>query len=527
MRKYLIFLITAICVLFSTTLSPAQEPIYWDVVAKIREEGFNQSKVMEMLSYMCDIHGQRLAGSPGYNKALVWAKEKFEEIGAENVKIEPYGKLGLGWENRYMSVHMLKPRYQPLIAFPVAWTRGTNGKTASNVVYVNIKAIEDVSGLEKYRDKVRNAIVFIEPKQEITPLFSSINSRRTQESLDNMTEYKIGKERDTFKQMRPMFKELFEMKEQLRSYVDFFDEAGAAVLVAPSSGNYGCVANRYELFNVVENKNDPKPMPVVLMAAPHYNSILRIIERDVPAELEVEIKNEWDENDLNDYNLTADLTGTDLKDEFVMMGGHFDAWHMGNGASDDGVGCAIAMEAIRILKTIGVKPRRTIRAAFFGAEEIMISGSFGYVNRHFARQSGNYFTSEILEYLPDYDKFSAFFCFDNGAGRIRGVYMQRNPYVRPIFEAWMQPFHDLGMTHLVPDDDGGTDILPFDRVGLPGFQFIQDSIAGFGYHSNFDVYDYLIPEDLMQASVILASFVYHAAMRDERIPRKPRPEITR
>jgi len=526
---------TIILIILAVMLVPsvqAQEPVYWDVVQKIRDEGLNRSQVMEIVSYMSDVYGPRLTNSPSYDRAIEWAGETFKKYGMENITVEPWGEFGLGWENEYVSVHMTAPRYQPVFAFPRAWTRGTNGKIIVEAVLVNTDEIFTEADLDQYRGKLNGKIVLTKPIVKLSPNFEPEARRRSTEELDRLAVTQLEERPGMITIPRDEYQKLRDRKpgepiEKLDSKIvnEFLEKEGAAVIAAPGRGGFGAF---YTSGSQIKSKDDPKPLPTLSMAAEHYNRILRILEKNIPVMLEVEIRNTWYEDDPTDYNITADLPGTDLKDEVVILGNHYDSWHTGTGAADNACGCAIVMEALRILKEIGVRPRRTIRAAFWGGEEQGLYGSRGYVNRHYARMTGNYGNIKVEEKLPDYDKMCAYFNFDNGTGRIRGVNLQGNERLRPIFEAWMQPFRDLEMTHLSPASVGGTDHLSFDWAGLPGFQFIQDRLDyRTQYHTNMDVYDRLVPEDLRQASVIFASFAYHAAMGDKMLPRKPFPGDTK
>lgn len=494
----------------------SQEKVYWDVVQKIRDEGFERSNVMETASYLSDVYGPRLAHSPSYNAAAEWAKNRLEEFGLENAHLEKWGEFGLGWENEYTSVHMTKPRYMPIIAYPNAWTSGTNGKITGPAVHIDFKELREKEDLDKFRGKMRDAIVFTAPERDMHLNFMPDAERYTEEDLDKLAETTIivpdkGYESNVNLEFKREQQGLTRIQ-----IMEFFLKEGAAAFVSTDrDGDDGTV---YVYGRPVRSKDEEKPPPTLTMAAEHYNRIIRILEKDIPVEMEVEIRSRFYENELLDYNVVAEIPGTDLAHELVMLGGHFDAASAGTGATDNAAGSSVVMEAVRILRAIGVKPRRTIRAVLWGAEEFGLWGSRGYVAEHFGDRN-------TMELKPGHDNFSTYFNYDNGTGRIRGVYLQNNELARPVFLEWMKPFSDLGMTHIAPGYTGGTDHLSFNEVGLPGFQFIQDQLE-YGsrtHHSNMDVYDRLQEQDLMQASVIMAGFVYHAAMRDEKIPRKELP----
>jgi len=506
-------LLTIILVNVFAFSSFAQENIDYQVIDAIREEGFNRSQVMELASFMADVYGPRFSNSPGYNKAVQWAVRKFKEFGIE-AKMEPYGEVGIGWENKFTSVHMHEPQYMTLLAYPAPYSRGTNGKVVSRVIHLNSEEIYSEEDLKKYNSKVKGKIVFIAPERKLTLNFKPDAVRLSEEELEEMAELRIipekrmDRRRDRQRQeRRPL------PRKRIR---DYLEKQGALVVVEPG-GPQGPAPMDKGI--VLVNSGPPiskkahKPMPHLIVAAEHYNRIVRILEKDINVQMEVEVRVKYDEEDLQDYNVIAEIPGTDLRDEIVMIGGHYDGESAATGASDNASGCAAVMEAMRILKTIDAKPRRTIRAALWGCEEAGHLGSKAYVKKHFGDPETN-------EFLPEYDKLSVYFNMD-WYGRFRGIFLQGNDLVRPIFEAWMKPFHDVGMSWIVPGNTGGTDHMQFVRVGLPGFQFIQDDLEFFTttFHTNADFYDRLVAEDLMQASVILASFAYNAAMRDEMIPR--------
>jgi len=500
----------------------ASEKVDYKVIAKIREEGFNHSQVMEIASYMTDVYGPRFSNSRGYNRAVKWAKKKFEQMGI-SAKIEAYGEVGPGWENKYTSVHMHNPQYMNLIAYPKPYSKGTNGKVLSKVVYINVKELYTEKDLKKFHGKLRGWIVFTSPKRQLAPNFKPDAVCLSQEELDDMAKLHIipRKERvniplDSYMMLKietPSDKKQSISKAKIQEY---FKKEGVAVLVEPGSSKGPAAMDKGKVHVSGGRplaKEESKPLPTIIMAVEHYNRIMRIMEKGIEVKMEVETRINFDEDDIQDYNVIAEIPGTDLRDEIVMIGGHYDGESSGTGATDNAAGCAAIMEAMRILKNLGIRPRRTIRAIFWGGEESGHLGSKAYVKRYF-------YDLEKKKKLPGYDKLSVYFNMD-WYGRFRGIFLQGNDLVRPIFEEWMKPFHDIGMSHLVPGNTGGTDHMEFVKVGLPGFQFIQDDLEFFTttFHTNMDVYDRLVAEDLMQASVILASFAYNAAMREKKIPR--------
>ncbi|MEZ4585899.1 MAG: M20/M25/M40 family metallo-hydrolase [Gemmatimonadales bacterium] len=502
----------------------AQEPVDLEVVTRIREEGFQRSQVMDLLSYMTDVLGPRLTGSPNMRRAQRWAKATLDSMGFTNSVIEPFGEAGVGWANTYTSLHLMAPDYQPLIGYPFAFTPGTNGKVAGPATLAVIRSRGD---FDKFRGKLRGAIVLVAPPASV-PLGETADAERFSDAaLERMAAATSGAR--FWSDGRA-----YEWNDQAKSFLPvgssggggsfavemlrFLKGEGVGVVLFPGPGRDGTVfvAGRPGSREDRSYAGVMSSPPLVALAAEHYNRIYRILDRGVPARLEVEVRNTIDTSDTKGYNVLADWPGTDLADQLVMVGGHYDSWHAGTGATDDAAGVAVAIEAIRILKAIGVKPRRTIRVGLWSYEEGGKVGSRAYVANHFGNERNP---------KPLHAKLAAYFNLDNGGGRVRGVYLQGNEFVRPIFAAWMAPFADLGMKTLTIDDAYGVDVVGFDLAGLPGFQFIQDPLDydTRTHHSNMDVYDKLRPDDLRRNAVIMASFLYHAAMRDQPLPRERWP----
>lgn len=499
----------AILLLLPCTLLSQKDPakVDWEVVAKIREEGFQRSQVTDIVGYMTDVLGPRLTLSSGMKNAQKWAVDKMASLGLSNVTIEPYMDYGVSWDNEYFSAHMVAPAYQPLTGYPLAYTPGTQGKITCKAQIVELQTRAD---REKYRGKLANTAVLISPLAviDLANLPKGF-SRLTDEELKNFESITAPVPR----QMPAAIPNPELLKPEER--IEFLKSEGVLAVLQCDGGSFGLVRG----FSRPGSNNDRwsleknlASLPMIAVVPEQYNRIYRVIKRDIPVVLELEVRNKMGEKVEKASNIVAEIPGTDLKSEVVMVGAHFDSWHQAQGASDNASGCAVAMEAVRILKAIGVQPRRTIRLAFWSGEEQGLHGSREYVAAHFGDPKAGT--------KPDYEKFSAYFNQDYGAGAFRGINLQGNERVRRIFTAWMEPFRDLGMTIATIQSVGSTDHIPFDNAGLPGFQFLQDRV-GIGGHSNMDVFDSLIPEDLKKNSVIMASFVYHAAMMDQRIPRKP------
>jgi hypothetical protein len=517
-------------VLAAAALALAQDKADLSAIYKIKDEGLNRSQIMELISYLTDVYAPRLAGSPGKLKAEEWTMNKLKELGMENVHSEKF-EFGRGWELKKFAAHMMAPVYEPLIAFPKAWTPGTNGVVRAEAVRVNITSEAD---FDKYKGKLKGLFVLTDAPRQVEARYTPLGHRYTAEELAGMSEAPDPGQ-DRFGQMfrRPQGMPNRQFRNKLN---EFLVNEGVAAVLEASQGDGGTLF----VAGGGERGKNARPVPAqVVVAVEHYNRICRILEKKIKVELEIEIRADFNSGDLTDDNVIAEFPGTDKKDEIVMVGAHFDTWHSATGATDNSVGCAVAIEAVRILKAAGLRPRRTVRIALWGGEEEGLLGSRAYVNQHFAsrpappeNREGEDFRRYLQEAMrtpptikPEYAKLDAYFNYDNGTGKIRGIYLQGNEEVRPIFEAWLQPFKDMGATTVTIRDTRGTDHLSFDGVGLPGFQFIQDPIE-YGtrtHHTNMDVYDRIQRGDVIQSAVIMASFVYHTAMRDEMLPRKPMP----
>jgi len=489
----------------------AQEKIHWDVVQKIREEGSQNSHIMEDVSYMTDVYGPRLPKSPSYLAAAKWAKRKFEEYGLSNVVLDPY-EFGIGWQNEYTSVHMMSPQYMPLIAYPQSWSAPTDGKVRGPVVHINFQNISSLNDLDSFKGRLSGSIVFSTPKRKLEPSFLPDAVLLSKNQLDRMASIPIKAKKQDQKSRYEKSSEL-----QRSEIIEFLISEGVTAVVSCEQVYDDGIVMVTKVPGRPWEKGAPPQATELVMTAEHYNRIIRILEKGIPVEMEVEIGVKYSKEDLLDFNVLADLPGTDLADEIVMVGGHLDAHAGATGAEDNATGAAQVLEAARILKAIKVKPRRTIRFALWGGEETGHMGSKAYVQKHFLDPKTGQFT-------PEHAKFSGYFNLDYGTGRIRGVYLMNNFLAKPIMDVWKKPFHDLGMTHniLVPGQDIGSDHTEFEDIGLPIFPFLQDPVENdsITFHSNMDFYDKIIPEYLIQGAVVVASFIYHAAMRDEKLPRK-------
>lgn len=485
--------------------SLADEPVHWDVVDQIMAEAFNHSQVMENAGWLTDVFGPRNSKSSGYMMAAQWTKKRLAEYGLSNARLEPF-EFGVGWENKFTSIHMMTPQYMPIIAYPAAWSKGTDGKIRANVTYVNTHEIAFEEDLNTYRGKVKDRIVFVEPIRELTPHLEPTVANYSKEELDEMSKIPIVPAEPRQRRSRD---------EGLSREViwDFLLAQGAIAIVRTDGKNdFGTVdgaVNGYAMVNKMWDVDAPPPIREVIMAAEHYNRIMRVLEKNIDVEMEMDIRVDFSAGDPVDYNVVAEIPGTDLAHEIVVLGGHLQSEPIGTGATDNAAGVVVSMEVVRIFQALGIKPRRTIRIGLWGGHEMGLYGNRSHVSQNFADPIKK-------EYLKDYNNLSAYFNVDNAGGRIRGVSIMGSEEMRSILAEWIKPLRTLGMEHLFTR---GMEHEAYQEIGMPGFYFLQDRMDGRRYHSNMDVYDRLVPEDLMANSVILATFVYHAAMRDEKLPR--------
>ncbi len=485
---------------------PSAEKVDLDALYRIKDQGLHHSKVMEIESYLTDVYGPRLTNSPDMREAAEWAETTMKGWGLANVHGEAW-PFGRGWQSDRFVALAVKPRAYPLIGFTKAWTPGTNGPTTGEAV---LAAIDSEKDFDEWRGKLRGKFVLTTPMPEVDAHFEALGRRLGDDDLA-----KLAMQPDMSKPPR-RFGASPERREFEKKRTAFFVAEGVAALIDPGRHDGGT-------FIVASggsrDPKDPPAPPQVVLAVEHYGRIARMLEKKIPVTLEMDIHNTFYDQDLDSFNILAEIPGTDKADEVVMLGAHFDSWHGGTGATDNAAGSAVMMEAMRILKESGLKMRRTVRLGLWTGEEQGLLGSKAYVKAHFG-------DPQTLQLKPEQAKLAAYFNVDNGTGLIRGVYLQGNEAVAPIFRAWMEPFRNVGMTTLSIRNTGGTDHLSFDAVGLPGFQFIQDPVEydTRTHHTNMDVYERIQPNDMMNNAVIVASFVYDAANRDEKLPRKALPK---
>jgi carboxypeptidase Q len=507
-------------------VSVAEEAVDLEMVTRIRDEGFTNSKVMDTVGYLTDVIGPRVTGSPQMREANDWTRQRLESWGLVNAHLEGW-TFGRGWSLERSVVQMVKPTPATLVAVPRAFTPGTDGPRRGKVVKVKIESEADA---EKYRGQLAGRIVLLgDPRDTANPEKPQF-TRYTDQELDSLAHFDVTPTR-----RGPVDREALARRMRLQRVLrPFFvaEKALATIEVSPTDAGVVLVGRGGSWV-----KDEDPGVPALVMAAEQYNRLARLVDREVDVELELDIRSRFHDEDPTAYNTVAEIPGTDKRGEIVMLGAHLDSWHAGTGATDNAAGSAVAMEAVRILQALDVKPRRTIRIALWSGEEEGLLGSKAYVTEHLGARAGgppDPRERDLPSFLrrdptgpvttkPDYARLSAYFNVDNGTGKIRGIYAERNAAVAPIFEAWLRPLHDLGATTVTLRHTGGTDHLSFDAVGLPAFQFIQDE-ADYEtrtHHTNLDVYDRLQKTDLMQAAVVLATFVYDAATRPERMPRRP------
>jgi len=488
---------------------PVSEKLDLDAIYRIKEEGLQRSKVMEIESYLTDVYGPRLTGSPNMKEAADWATKTMKEWGLANVHLESW-PFGRGWQNHVFLAMAMTPRAYPLIGYPKAWTPGTNGQVTGEAILAVINEEKDFA---TFKGKLRGKFVLGTAMRDVAAHFEAPGHRYTETELAE-----LSKQPDATGRGGRGGRGGQAAQDFTRKKTQFWIDEGVLAVLDISRGDGGTL---FVQGGGSRNTNDPPSPPQVVIAVEQYGRIVRTLEKKIPVTLSMNIDNKFYDTDLNSFNIVGELPGTDKADEVVMVGAHFDSWHTGTGATDNAAGSAIMMEAMRILKTTGVKLRRTVRIGLWGGEEQGLLGSKEYVKAHYGDPA-------TMQLKSEHAKFAGYFNVDNGTGLIRGVYLQGNESVAPIFSAWMEPFKNLGMSTLTIRHTGGTDHLSYDAVGLPGFQFIQDDVEynSRTHHSNMDVYERIQSSDMMRNAVIVASFVYNTANRDEKLPRKPLPKAT-
>ena len=520
--------------LAATTAMIAADTVDLSVVHKIKQEAFENSQVMDHMFYLTDVNGPRLTGSPGYEKAANWVVRKMKDIGAENAHLEKWGPFGKGWTYDRFAMHMIEPAYSPIAGYPMAWSQGTNGATTAEPMIAVLTAQSTDEDKAKFKGKMKGKMILLDAPRDVR-LHLTADGRRYNDgdlaeqamSLDTSPVAPGGfptagapaaAQRARAAGGAPFNREL--IAERRRKFLQFLiDEGVAAIITNGYKGDGGTV---FASSAGGREEKDVLPPPYIAITPEHYNRIYRLVEKKIPVKLELEVKAQQIEDKKDSWNVIAEIPGGRKKDEIVMIGAHLDSWHGGTGATDNAAGSSVMIEVMRILKTLNLKMDRTVRLALWSGEEQGLLGSKAYAKEHFADPA-------TMKPTTEHSRIAGYYNLDNGSGKIRGIYLQGNDMARPVFEEYLKPFADLGAKTITIRNTGGTDHLSFNEVGLPGFQFIQDPLeySSRNHHSNYDVYDYIQKGDLMQASAIIASFVYNTANRDEMLPRKPLPKPVR
>jgi hypothetical protein len=589
-----LLLLFTLVVPYAAFAQQPQQPQEDPMIAKIKDEGMNHSQVMQTLSYLTDVIGPRLTASPGMKRSNEWTRDTLTKWGLQNAHLEAWGPFGRGWSLKRFSAQVSSPMDIPLIAYPKAWSpsvkvaaempappaTGRRNSTLSvalptppvsntvtaDVVFMDAKTDAD---LDKYKGQLKGKIVLLSQPVEVKAMFDAPGRRQDEKSLLTLANALPpgqgggfggggGRGPNGGPQMSAQERQQLAFQQSVfnaKRWNMLLNEGAAVAVDVSPRGSGGtlfvqsatvvppvpqAMGETQPRLSPYDPKSEAKMIPQITVAAEHYNRLIRMIQQGEKLKMTVDLAVEYQDADNMGYNTVAEIPGADLKDEIVMLGGHMDSWHSGTGATDNGAGVAVAMEAVRILQSLGIKPRRTIRIALWTGEEQGLLGSRAYVAQHFGKlEGGPQFgggggglgggnanaTPARLTTLPEYEKFSGYFNLDNGTGKIRGIYLQGNGAVRELFARWLMPFRDLGASTITISNTGGTDHQSFDGIGLPGFQFIQDEIEydTRTHHSNQDLFDRIQADDMKQAATIMAAFVYNTAMRDEKLPRKPAP----
>ena len=522
-----------------------QQRVDLGVVARIKTEAYDRSKVMEHLSYLTDVYGPRLTASPEFNQAADWAIARLREYGVSNVHRESWGPFGRSWSARQWSVELLEPRYSPLDATPLAWSMSTNGPITGELIETPAKRTFDPKKAEEefeaYRKawtgKLRGKFVLLgDPKipaeqtkpqfrrytdaelaeigaapEHVAKIYKKVEDLKWPEDPADLGKFFASLPESTVEEW---WHGLIALQSQKNRF--YLDEGVLGVLTRDDRAHEGMT---FAEQAGSQKSADPLAPPTFVITAEQYDRIARVMEKKVPARVRVSLQAEVSPSDVNAANIIGEIPGGKKKDEIVMIGAHFDSWHGGTGATDNGAGSAVMIEVMRILKALNLSLDRTVRIGLWSGEEQGLLGSEAYVKEHFG-------DAKTMKLTAEHAKLSGYFNLDNGSGKIRGVYLQENDAMRPLFESWLAPFRDEGATTISIKDTGGTDHLSFDAVGLPGFQFIQDPLdyGTITHHSSMDTYDHAIPSDLMEASAVIATVVYEAANNPEMLPRKELPQ---
>ncbi len=495
--------LAAVAATSAAAASPQEQRTQLELLQRIQTESTGNSRLMDTASWLADVFGPRLANSPSYDAATEWARDRLVAFGVE-ASVEPYGEFGVTWRNEYTSVHMLQPRYMSVIAYPNTWSSGIGGRRRARAVHLDYESLRSTADLEPYRGRLDGTVVLVAPVQPIELQFEAPAERLSTAAVAALVAPRLeGPEQQGEERAEPV---------SWDSFVEFAFDQGAVALAAPDGReSYGNVLVNEVPGRAWLSEAEIHP-PFLILAAEHYNRMVRILDKGVEVELELDVRIAVDELSRQDTNVIAEIPGSDLADQVVMLGAHLDANSAGQGAIDNAGSAATVMEVMRVLRAIGLQPRRTIRMALWGGEEYGLVGSRRYVEQAFGGVAG-------LPSTAAHERFAIYFNKDGGSGRVRGVYLQENAALAPLAAAWLEPLASFGVAHISNRANFNSDQASFDRAGLPSIMFIQDPLERRGYHTNMDTFDHLHEPDLIQSAIVIASLVAQAAMSDKAVPR--------
>ena len=522
------FLVLTLLATVAPFIGAQTEKLDLAMLGRIRDEGLSRSQVMDHVSWLSDVYGPRLTGSPAIQQASEWAMKTFNAWGLANVHQERWA-FGKGWSLVRFSAHLVEPQIQPIIAFPHEWSSSTRGTVTADVVRVRIANEADFAA---YRGKLAGKIVLTQPARRVRmlegPIILRMDDKWTAEAETTPVPEPAAGGRGGGRGDAAAFRQKLADFYTAEGVVAVLDRGSDSDMAAGGSDltwqqQHPDGGTVFPAGSGPRDANAGKNPPEITLAVEHYNRMIRVLDKGIAVKMELNVEARfYDEPAPNGFNTIAEIPGTDLASEVVMLGAHFDSHPYATGATDNATGSAAMIEAMRILKAVGAKPRRTIRIGLWGGEEQGLLGSRAYVRDHYG-------DVETMTLKPEHAKLAAYFNSDNGTGKVRGIWMQGNMAVRPIFEQWIAPLRDLGVTILGPRSVSQTDHVSFDNAGLPAFQFVVDRLEynARTHHSNMDTFDRVQRDDMVQQATVIAVFAYDAAMRDEKLPRKALPAPSR
>ena len=537
----------AILILSAYASSFGQDRPDLSVINRIKTEAFDRSKVMDTLYEITEARGPRLTASPQFDNAAAWTVSQLREYGLQNVHLEKWGPFGRSWTLEESSLELVEPAYQRLEAIPLAWSSSTNGAVTGDLIIAPWKISmrdgpkkvrEEIDSYKaKWTGKLSGKIVLLSevkiPKPATAAPFTRFTDAQLRDignapdpavrkQVKNLTDLQwptSPEDVTAFLRSLPaaVMDQVYDFSDSIRKErAAFFSKEGVVALLMEDTR-----AHEGRIFAEQAGPwkaGEAQAPPTFVITAEQYDRVARAVERKLPMRVRLDLKAQSSAQDVMAANIIGEIPGQEKKGEIVMIGAHFDSWHSGTGTTDNGAGSAVMIEVTRILTSLQLKMDRTVRIALWSGEEQGLLGSKAYVKEHFA-------DPKTMRVTAEHAKISGYFNLDNGSGKIRGVFLQGHDAMRPVFESWLAPFRDMGVSTISIRDTGGTDHLSFNAVGIPGFQFIQDPLdySTVTHHSNMDTYDHAMPEDLMQASAVIASVVYDAANRKEMLPGRVLP----